>query len=318
MISIKKNYPLWIRWISIIGFMIKGIIGCKEAYSSQKTIMVSIAPLYSLTLNLIKNIAEFNAQLLIDPKQSGHCARLKPSQIISIKNASLIIVVGSMYETSLWPQLLKTPTTILSMADAPELIKKFIRCPHQCTHHQNDPHHSLHPSPTIIDGHFWLMPANAKAFCAYVKNYLMKLLGKSHKRSQLEDNYKSVIKRIDELEKTIHSILNKSVLYPHYWLYHDFMNYFDATFYHGTMKGMLTTDVTAPIRPSLIFQLQKDAHSCVIYLEPQFHHQSLQNFCHRHGIKTKVLDYIGYDHPPNEHSYFTTMIKMAKNISSKN
>jgi ABC-type Zn2+ transport system substrate-binding protein/surface adhesin len=298
-----------------MGFIVNGIIGYKGIGASPKTIVVSIAPLYSLTLNLIKNIRCLHAQLLIHPKQSGHCATLKPSQIILIKNAALIIMVGPMYETSLWPQLSQTQTPILSMAESPGLIKKMLRHQNPCNHHH--PSHHTHSSHTMIDGHFWLMPANAKAFCAYVKNYLMKLLDHSNDHYQLEQNYKEVIERIEELEKTIHCILDQGILYQHYWLYHDFMNYFDAAFTHVPLKGILTTDVGSPIKPSIIVQMKKDVHCCVVYLEPQFHHQSLENFCAQHGVKTKILDYVGYDQNPDQDSYFTTMRTMAKRIVSK-
>ena len=285
-----------------------------ETMTKQKIIVVSISPLHSLVANLVEGIDEVVLRLLVDPKQSAHHLTLRPSQSQLLNEASMIVVVGPTYEVSLWPQLQSFQHKVIAMDDTPGLHKKKIRFHGGCLHNHPSEggHNRLKPEDEThnIDGHFWLMPYNAKKFCTFIAHKLKSFLDNKQDQIKLEMNKEKVHAMIDETSHQVRMLLKQRPNIS-YWLYHDFMNYFDDSFKTQT-KGILTLEVGHPLSPSIVQRLNTEQSGTVIYLEPQFDPPALREFCQSANLSVKTLDYLGFFISPGPKAYNEIMVGLAK------
>ena len=183
--SFIKSFVVNLLALSIITFSNSAI-----AFSKKK-IVTSIPPVASL----IKMVSGDLFELSIIQKKSScpHHYSIKPSQIKTIKQADIIIIIDNQFETSI------AKFTKQSSANKLILNNKL----NQFKQRNNPKFDSLTKNNRNL--HIWLGLDNAESILALVKDFLSQYIDSSEHKEILEKNYMNARKKIIDLKNKVDS-----------------------------------------------------------------------------------------------------------------
>ncbi len=236
---------------------------------STPSIVVTIKPIYGLVAAITDGV--LTPTLLCDKRGSStHTLSLAPSDIRTLSEASLVIWVGSSYETMMAKALLKAIPTdqLVTLEEAPGLRLYpqrtgglfSVGCSHCCEHtHANDKKTKSHTHDhshehMSIDGHFWLDIENAKHCARFIEKTL------STKYPAHKDTFTANLVKLEgalnafklELLATLAPLRSQIALIDHDSLY-----YMENQF-GFTIKGVLSEEPDMPPSPKHLQKLKDE------------------------------------------------------------
>lgn len=251
------------------------------------TVISSVRPIGFITEAIASGVT--NTDILLPDGASPHTYSLKPSDLVKIKNADLIIWVGEDMEVFM-PTVLKNvdEQKQIELMDVPE-IKSLLRTNHhddEIPHNDNDHHHGEY------DEHIWLSPKIAKIIAKSIHDKLIKLY--PNKVQLLDANLNEFITNLSETEQNIAKKLI-SVQNRGYFVFHDAYGYFESQF---GLKNLGSFTINPSVQPGVqtVYAIQKKLaeHQAVcVFREPQFSPAVIKKLVNGTNVKIGELNPLG-------------------------
>lgn len=277
------------------------------AASSPPRVVVSIAPLHSLVAGIMAGIA--TPELLVSGNASPHGILLRPSQLIRLQDADVIIWVGENVEAFL-PRILATlkpGKTIIKVSALPGITRLAARSGGLWIDAGQQQHDR-------IDGHLWLDPDNARVIVERLGNELARI-DATHARAY-RDNASRVVRRLQGLDRTLAHQLAPVRGIP-YLVFHDAYQYLERR-YDLNPVGAITADPEhkpGARRLAAIRALIASRHIRCVFSEPQFSPKLPDILVAGTGAVIATLDPLGRNLPAGEDLYFNLMTNLGDNLA---
>lgn len=300
----------------LIPFIIS-FLGLFSPALAVPNVVVSIKPIHSLVCAIMKGVG--TPVLLMKENDSPHIHVLKPSEMMDLQQADVIIWIGDNYETAMRNSLnaVKGRKTVMTLMECDGLNKLRNRVGPlwggEGHFHDHDHGHS-HDHSYDWDGHIWLAPNNARAILVAVTRTLSKV--DPMNTSFYEGNCKNALARMDELAQEMLAVLQETKEKT-YVLYHDSTQYYDH--YYGTQAvGAIVPEPgqspSACHLDNLIQTLKTTPDIKCIFMEPQFDNKLVRTLSYESNIPFSQIDYIGIDLVPGEDAYYDMMRRLTNAI----
>jgi len=281
-------------------------------------VVVSIAPFHSLVAAVMQGVG--TPKLLVKTGASPHQYSLRPSEIQSLRKASLIFWAGPQLETFLIKPLQNVVNDqkvhIVQLEKTPGLLLLSLRRSPAWEAHDHAHDHHIHGADNVslakdIDMHFWLDPNNAIIMTDSIVLHLSKL-DPEHKDiyQRNGENLKGEIRQLDtNIAKTL-----RSVQFVPYIVFHDAYQYLENR-YKLNGVGSITLHPEIPPsakRLSFIRNIIKNTKARCVFTEPQFSPKLVQTIVQELHVKTGELDPIGQSVIKNDENGY---IKLIHNLA---
>jgi len=195
-------------------------------------VVTSISPIGAITASLMQGIA---APVVLQPGQGdSHHYQLKPSDIMQLQKADLVIWVGPGMEHSFAKAIHQLdPKKVLTLVS-----QKGIHTLPYATKHASDDHGT-------IDPHIWLDLDNAKTMAGIIAERLMAI--DSNHAEQYQTNLEVVSEELDRTKKSLARVLAlPSLQQTHFYAYHNSLRYFENQFHLASGHGITDGSETPP------------------------------------------------------------------------
>lgn len=268
----------------------------------QTNIVVTIKPLYNLTMALLQGINNVKATLLLHGNISPHDYALKLSDTKRLVQADLVIWCGEDLEVFLIKLLKQKPKIqLFTTQNLNKLDKLKARNSHDTHSH-------------YLDEHVWLSPYNVKIIIKELTQTLIKIDPKN--KNKYLENKQKFLNKLANADLKIKNKLNKIKTQP-YLVFHDAYQYFEK--YYGLNEPILISD-----DPSIPLSIQRMLfiHDLIInkqvkclFKEPQFNSKMLDSLIDgvsNEPLKVGVLDPIGSDQDLGANGYFKLLNNLAE------
>lgn len=281
--------------------------------SKALKIVTTFPPLYAH----VANIADSNDVItnLVSPGTSVHTRQPKPSDILAMENADIIVTNGLWLEeflawyldtlTKKWVLIVDTSVWVDTITYEEEDEHKEDE--HKEDEHEEDEHHHHEWS----DPHIWLDPNNAQIQVEHILTSL----------SQLDPNQKRVYTEqasaytdeLIELDMTIKERLNEQRTQP-FIVFHDAYQYFLQAYGLESMQIGLVQEFhwDSPSQKQLAELMKTIADNWVktIYTEPQFNPSIVQRLEEETDVTSTEIDPIGLE--LSKRGYIDMLLTLAE------
>ncbi|WP_417793814.1 zinc ABC transporter substrate-binding protein [Terasakiella pusilla] len=320
-------------------------LGTAPAFAAPD-VVVSIAPLHSLTSAVMKDVA--TPTLLIEGVQSPHSFSLKPSDASKVQNADIIFWISPDLESFLPKSLASlnpnaksvTMDALIDHADTHEKHDDDKDHDHEHDHkHENkhadekhddhkhepandththdehahnddDDHHHHHDK----DPHIWLNTEHAIEMVEKIEHALVEAdpdHAETYKKNahELEERLESLGK---ELEKLLTPIKDKP-----FFVFHDAYGHLQEQ-YKLNVAGTVSVSPNQTPGAKRIKEIQHslaEKNVVCVFSEPQFKAKMVQTIIEGTSVKTAELDPLGADIPAGPNHYETMMRALATTIN---
>lgn len=262
------------------------------------------------TLPVLKDLVEqiggpeVQVQSLITGLESEHTYTPKPSDVIAVQQAQLLVKVGLGLEV--WVNALiknadRPDLTTITTSDGVGLIRDSSeQAEHEADSGEIDRQHAFKERHTMGNVHIWLDPENVKVMCRHITDGLIKI-DPAHKSAYLQNQSRYIMELealTAELKKRTAGIQNRNII-----THHPAWPYFARRF-GFVVKGDILTQVGAePSAKHLgdLIQLIKREKVKVIISEPQLNAKIPEILAEETGAKVVILSpltggIVGTDH----------------------
>ncbi|RKS84541.1 zinc transport system substrate-binding protein [Orbus hercynius] len=282
------RYNLIIKFIAL--FVIGGVLPISYA---QASIVTSVKPLGFITAAIADGVT--TTEILLPDGASPHSYALKPSDLVKLKSADLVIWIGDDMETFL-PSLLRNidDEKQLSLANNPKIMP-LLREGHDDDHDEDGDehdHHHDHSHGHELDMHIWLSPKIAAVSAQIIHDKLVQIY--PDKSALLDKNLAMFIEQLKETQQIIAKKLN-SVQNSGYFVFHDGYGYFENEFNLNNL-GSLT--INPAIQPGIkkVYEIQTELNekkAVCVFREPQFSPAIIDKIIKGTDVKVGELDPLG-------------------------
>lgn len=300
----KRNFIKNFVFLAIFSF------GVPISYVQAKVI-TSVKPLGFITAALADGVTE--TQVLLPDGASPHTYSLKPSDLVKLKSADLIIWIGDDMETFL-PSLLKSIDSEKQLELTNDLkIKALLRTGHDDDEDEHEHDHASedHHHHGELDMHIWLSPKIAAVTAQIIHDKLINIY--PEKSTQIDQNLTVFLKQLKETEQVIAKNLN-SVQNKGYFVFHDAYGYFESEF-HLNNLGSFT--INPSIQPGIkkIYEIQQelsDKNAICVFREPQFSPAIIDKLIDGTNVKASELDPLAIDIDVSKDAYCKFLLKITQ------
>jgi ABC-type Zn uptake system ZnuABC Zn-binding protein ZnuA len=269
--------------------------------SDKIHVVTSIFPIADVTRHIAGEEADVTC--LLQAGSSPHDFQPSPSQVETLAQADLIIVVGEGIDPWALPQEGEALTrqTVLKLAAGLN--------PHEHEDHEEDAdhghHHHGHHHHGEGDPHLWLDPVRMQQFTQTIADTLSEI-DPAHRDAyqQRAQAYIAQLKQLDEqYRQTLERIPNKNFV-----TFHPAFTYI-AERYGLNQRSLLTADAEGfgPERLESLAKFIRDNRIKAIFAEPQFPADRLEAFARETGASVGRLDPLGSPHVEGYNSYLDMM-----------
>lgn len=307
--------------IGILAFIT--LIGCQEPTITTKdtnntlSVITTFPPLYSITANLVTDSTVINN--LVPPGTSIHTWEPKPSDLVKISKADLLIINGLGIEEFLADIINSIDNPNLKIINTSEnviLNKNFTltelaeESEHEDANNEGDEH-----DPNAYDPHIWLSPNNGKV---QAQNITKALISIDPSNSEVyQSKLSKYLAEITELQQKIQQEFSTATA-KDFIVFHDAYQYFLAEF--GLTKNRVAAIEPFPGKePSPLYlqelvSLIKNKKVKTVFTEPQFSPKLVQALIKEAAINSQELNPIGSS--LSKEDYLNTINKLANTILS--
>lgn len=283
-----------------------------ENQSESLQIVTTFPPLYAHTANIIdENDTLTN---LVPPGTSVHTWQPKPSDILAMENADIIVTNGLWLEEFLTDYLetLENKWVLIVDTSAWVDVMEFGHKEdehedehHEDDHHEDDHHEDEHHEDEHEDDHdahnhewpdphIWLDPNNAKIQVATILEALIEK--DSSQDSVYTKNAETYTNELTALDLQINNSINEEEVTP-FIVFHDAYQYFLQAYNLQDMQVGLVQEFHGdnPSQKQIagLMETIKDNWVTVIYTEPQFNPNVVQRLKQETWVTSKEIDPIG-------------------------
>ncbi|XKM13792.1 zinc ABC transporter substrate-binding protein ZnuA [Orbaceae bacterium ac157xtp] len=273
---------------------------------SQAKIITSLKPLGFITQAIADGVTD--TEILIPDGASPHNYALKPSDIVKLKSADLIIWIDEDMETFL-PVILKgiDDNKQLKLADE-QMISVLL---HSNNEHEHAHEHGDHFHHGENDLHIWLSPEIAKASAKLIYDKLLILY--PQKQQILTENLKNFENEVNQTKLSIAKMLS-NVQNNGYFVFHDAFGYFESDFGLNKLGSFTVNPAMAPGLKK-IYEIQtelKNKRAVCIFREPQFSPAIITKLVQGTDVKVGELDPLGMDINTTKDAYGRFLTNLAQ------
>jgi len=294
----------------------------QPAQSAPK-VVVSISPVHALAVQVMKGITK--PALLLKGNIDPHSYSLKPSHVMALNKADLIVVVAPTFETFLAKTLaeLRSKKQVLTLSAQPGMTLHEPRKStdwnkgskeHDHGDHDDVDDHDDHDHGNI-DPHLWLDPANAKQIVkALVKS--LSLLDNPN-ASHYAANGKQALEKLDTLDNKLRAALRPVRKTP-YLVLHDGFQYFEQHYGLNALGALTLSSEHAPGARRLrqIRKIIKQQHIKCVFAEPQFSNRLIATVTENTNARAGTLDLLGISINTGANAYSEMMINLATSLKT--
>lgn len=304
----KRYRPFALLWLPLIA-LLSLLPAARPAFASPK-VVVSILPVHSLVSGIMQGAG--TPDLLIQGNQSPHDFSLKPSDMLTLQHADLVIWVAPEVEASLARLFEKGHfngrfVALTPMDDLQGLPpRRSAKWNSGTTEH----HHSQEAD---IDSHIWLSPKIALHIVSQVTDLLCEM--DEPNAALYRQNSRQLSTRLERLDTEIASILTPVQELP-YVVFHDAYHYFEQ---HYGLNAVGSVSISPDRQPGArhIHELRSKItrlQARCVFSEPQFRPKLVETLIEGTDAKAGQLDPLGSDLDAGPDAYFLLMRRLAANI----
>lgn len=247
-------------------------------------------------------------ELIIPANQSPHDFNLKPSQIRSINQSDLIVVVSENFTPSLSRNIrtLNPDVTLLDLSSSDSHYSEEINTDDKVQ--QDNAHIDEH---LLHDVHTWLNPLNTISWLEHIAEAASRLDEKNRAEFQLNAN--NAIAKISQLN---HALSDKlaNVRNVQYIVYHDAYQHFAHAFDLSNPIAIALSDARAP-GAAKIKQIQTAAQqSQCVFAEVQHDDAIVQTVSSKLSLNRGILDPLGSNIATGPELYPELMHELAQSF----
>lgn len=301
-----KQNSTKLKWMSLAGLLV-GFLSWASLVQAAK-VVVTIPPLASMVKPLLSEQDEL--VVLLKPGASPHGFQLKPSHLVALNQADVVVALGSPIDQWAHKAIRQTdlfrnqPDSVIFAQKQPGLVlleaKEADIDPVKKTegsHHEEHDHHDHHGhnhGEHHDDLHIWLSPENAqivmKAFANWQQTHFPEQKDGLTKRQQ------KALAAVQMADADVAAQLQSVQTVP-YVVLHDAFQYFEQRY---QLKNLGSVQVSAELKPSVkrVMELRKllSNHQVkCVFREPQFSDKQLKYVIDGLPIFVGTIDPIGRD-----------------------
>ena len=294
--------------------------------------VVSIKPLQLIMEALISD--EDKLELIIPPTSSPHTHRLKPSDIVRMKQANMVVWVGKDLESNLVKPLRNVKHTLqliqeLGLKDGSKEAKEDDHDDHDEhdehadhdeheAHEDHDEHEDEHEANEDVhdhsfDAHIWLSPQLAGRAAQAISAYMQKVNPAS--APVYKKNLAKFLKELDKqntlLRRKLSTVSDKSFI-----TMHDAFGYFVDEF-DLSYKGYVTPSPQTGYSARHLAEINKKIRAgnvLCVFSEPQLSKRSLNKLVAGTDVRRGVIDVLGEDVKLSRSGYFDLLHDIADSL----
>ncbi|AFA40983.1 periplasmic component of a high-affinity zinc uptake system [Wigglesworthia glossinidia endosymbiont of Glossina morsitans morsitans (Yale colony)] len=289
----KYNFIYKNRYILVLIFFIFS----KVSFSS---IVTSIRPIGFIAAAIADGILP--VEVLLSNNASPHTYHIKPSDILKIKKANILIWVGPELESFIVQAsslLLKEKQIIIAHYN--EVIAFLIK---------NNTCLNINKKSELYNMHIWLSPEIAYVLSKIIYEKILYLIPNSKK--QLDINLENFHNKLSQISTLIHKNLD-SIKNKKYYVFHDAYSYFEK-YFHLMPSGcfMMNPDVSIGAHTLNIIKkkIKTEKIDC-IFIEPHMQSKKIISIINHANISIGILDPLGKDIPLDKDSYIKFLLKIS-------
>jgi zinc transport system substrate-binding protein len=292
------------RW-----FLIPLVLLWQTCVWGAPQVAVTLKPIHSLVAGIMEGVA--TPTLLLPDGASPHTFQLKPSTLLALNKAELIVWVGPNLETFMQKPLSSLHPRFgrINLMEIPGIQKLPQRHTREWQH-ADESHEHNHET---YDPHIWLSVKNAEIIVHYITDYLANI-DPLH-REQYRENEKKMQQRLETLRARLHQELTPVQTKP-FLVYHDGYQYLEKEFALNS-KGTMITNPHVPLSAHGLQAIQKLIASqnihCV-FRETEFNDTVILNSLSHWKVKVAELDPLGNKIPAGPENYEKTMLKIGETL----
>lgn len=281
------------------------------AIRANANVLTSVKPIGFITQAITYGVTE--TDILLPDGASPHTYSLKPSDLVKIKQAQLIVWVGEDLEAFM-PTVLKgiDKDKQIELMAIPD-IKKLLRTGTQNHEHGKldlDDEHDHHGS---YDEHIWLSPQIAKIIAKTVHDKLIDLY--PDKRDLIDENLNEFTIKLAETEQNIAKKLI-NVQNSGYFVFHDAYGYFESQF---GLKNLGSFTINPAVQPGVqtvyaIKQELKEHQAVCVFREPQFSPAVIQKLVNGTDVRIGELNPLGTDIALSKNAYSQFLLRLTQQL----
>lgn len=287
------------------------VLSVTPCFAAPK-VVVSIAPLHSLTSALMTGVGE--PQLLLRRSDSPHSASLRPSQATALTDADLMIWVGPELESFLTQPVMR----LLKPRVELQLLREetLLRLPQregglweEDLHEGEDEHQHAEYNP-----HIWLSPENANEIARLITQRL--ILIDPANREAYQKNLNQLNLRIAQTRQQLSQRLLPFAGKP-YLVFHDAYPYFEKAFNLNAIGSVRISAEQAPgaRRVQQIREKVSRSQAVCLFSEPQFSPALAQTLATGTTLRLGVLDPLGRLTGNAEDRWFQLMEDLGEGLT---
>jgi zinc transport system substrate-binding protein len=246
------------------------------AGASKPTVFVSLVPQKYFVQQISKDLV--NVEVMVQPGASPATYEPKPSQMTKLSSCAAYFAIGVPFEKT-WLGRISAVNPNMEIIQTDRNIEKIAMARHHHEEmdegsHQEKVHHEPEQSENIIlDPHIWLSPVLVKKQAAVILEGLTAHFP-AH-AMDFETNYHIFLKKIDELDDQIKTIL-KGREGMRFMVFHPSWGYFAKEY--GLLQVPIEIEGKAP-KPAQLAELIQHARESdirIIFVQPQFSRKSAE------------------------------------------
>jgi zinc transport system substrate-binding protein len=253
-------------------------------------------------------------ELLVSGNASPHGLMLKPSQVIAVQRADVIVWIDDNIEAFM-PRLLATlppDKQVIRVAALPG-IKRLPARSGGLWSDTDD--HAGHEEPhSGIDGHLWLDPDNARVIVEQISAALGRI--DPQHAAAYRANAARLKQRLAQLDHDLSRRLAPVRAIP-YLVFHDAYQYFERRYDLNPVGAIMVDPEHKPgaRRLSEIRTRINDQHVRCVFSEPQFSQKLPDILVAGTPAHSATLDPLGLDLPSGEDLYFELMKRLGRDLA---
>lgn len=302
--------PLFFITIGLLMF-----IQCITNYANAKVIS-SVKPIGFIIEAITSGVTD--TDVLLPDGASPHTYSLKPSDLVKLKSAELVIWVGEDMENFM-PTILKSidKEKQIELISIPE-IKALLQTSHGADEHEDTQDHEDHDMHDQdhhgeYDEHIWLSPQIAKIIARSIHDRLIILY--PDKRGLIDENLTEFIIKLEETEQNIAKKLI-TVQNRGYFVFHDAYGYFEAQF---GLKKLGSFTINPAVQPGVqkVYAIQQELkkHQAVcVFREPQFSPAVIEKLVNGTNVRVRELNPLGTDIALSKDAYSQFLSKLTQQL----
>ncbi|QCR35965.1 zinc ABC transporter substrate-binding protein ZnuA [Nissabacter sp. SGAir0207] len=314
------------RWLPV-AFLGAAALVAASLNTASAAVVTSVRPLGFIAAAIADGVTP--TEVLLPDGASEHDYALRPSDVLRINKADLVVWVGPEMEAFMTKSLAQQPASRqLSLAALPTVKPLLVQDAHD--HDEQGEEHDDHGAEAAenhahghdedhhhgeYNMHLWLSPKIAKQAAIAIHDKLIELMPQN--KDKLDANLREFTVNLAQSQQNIATML-APVQNKGYFVFHDAYTYFEKQFGLSPLGYFTVNPEIQPgaqrlhhIRTELV-----ERKAVCVFAEPQFRPAVITAVAQGTGVKMGTLDPLGSGLTLDKQSYMTFLSQIARQYVS--